>query len=200
MAIDFELLLAFAILAAFIVVLVFERRAKAARARAAAAAPPPHFSVVVKAPQKYASPVDAALRRENLGEATGSEAGVSVKLTNRERGLPFLKRELLRLGAQQDTRLEFVHFGTHVAESLRQMELEAGMRYRVIKAFTDHDRDVHPLGEEWTFLRSSFVPYHSGMSWFVSFDGVEETHIRLQSIPQEQGEILDNLADYLVAL
>ena len=52
-----------------------------------------------------------------------------------------------------------------------------------IKAFTDHDRDVHPVGEEWTFLRSAFVPYHSGMSWFVSFDNVGETHIRLQGIP-----------------
>jgi hypothetical protein len=36
--------------------------------------------------------------------------------------------------------------------------LEAGRRYRVIKAFTDHDRDVHAQGEEWTFLRSAFVP------------------------------------------
>jgi hypothetical protein len=69
-----------------------------------------------------------------------------------------------------------------------------------IKAFTDHDRDVHPFGEEWTFLRSVFVPYHSGMSWFVSFDNVGETHIRLQGIPQEQGEVLDNLAEYLVAV
>jgi len=69
-----------------------------------------------------------------------------------------------------------------------------------IKAFTDHDRDVHPVGEEWTFLRSAFVPYHSGMSWFVSFDNVGETHIRLQGIPQEQGEVLDNLAEYLVAV
>ncbi len=200
MAIDFELLLAFAILAVFIVVSVLERRAKAARARAAAAAPPPRFPVFVKVPETYASPLDTALRRENLGDAMSSDVGVKVELTDRVRGLPFLKRELLRLGAPKDTPLEFVHFGTRVTESLRQMELEAGTRYRVIKAFTDHDRDVHPEGEEWTFLRSSFVPYHSGMSWFVSFDGVAETHIRLQSIPEEQGEILDNLADYLVAV
>ena len=38
------------------------------------------------------------------------------------------------------------------------------------------------------------------MSWFVSVDGVEEMHIRLQSIPEEQGEILSNLAEYLVAV
>jgi hypothetical protein len=38
------------------------------------------------------------------------------------------------------------------------------------------------------------------MSWFVSFDNVGETHIRLQGIPEEQGEVLDNLAEYLVAV
>jgi uncharacterized protein DUF3601 len=78
--------------------------------------------------------------------------------------------------------------------------LEAGRRYRVIKAFTDHDRDVHAQGEEWTFLRSAFVPYHSGLSWFVSFDGVQETHIRMQTTPEEQGSIVSNLAEYLVAV
>ena len=40
---------------------------------------------------------------------------------------------------------------------------------------------------EWTFLRSAFVPYHSGLSWFVSCDGAQETHIRMQSTPEEQG-------------
>jgi hypothetical protein len=96
--------------------------------------------------------------------------------------------------------LEFVHFGVQAAESVMHLDLEPGRRYRVIKAFVDHDRDAHPVGEEWTFLRSAFVPYHSGMSWFVSFDGAQETHIRLQAIPEEQGEILDNLAEYLVAV
>jgi hypothetical protein len=68
------------------------------------------------------------------------------------------------------------------------------------KAFTDHDRDAHPEGEEWKFLRCAFVPYHSCLSWFVSFDGVRETHIRMQSTPEEQGNILSNLAEYLVAI
>jgi hypothetical protein len=31
-----------------------------------------------------------------------------------------------------------------------------------LKAFVDHDRDPHPEGEKWTFLRSAFVPYHFG--------------------------------------
>jgi hypothetical protein len=49
-------------------------------------------------------------------------------------------------------------------------------------------------------LRSAFAPYHSGMSWFVSIDGTQETHIRMQSTPEEQGYILSNLAEYLVAV
>ena len=116
------------------------------------------------------------------------------------RGLPFLKRELLRLGVPRETTLHFMHFGVQATESVMALNLEPGRRYRVVKAFTDHDRDVHPEGEEWTFLRSAFVPYHSGLSWFVSFDGVQETHIRMQSTPEEQGYIVGNLAEYVVAV
>jgi hypothetical protein len=36
------------------------------------------------------------------------------------------------------------------------------------------------------------------MSWCVAFDGREETHIRLQGIPEEQGYVLDTLAEFLV--
>lgn len=206
---DYELLLAIAILAGFGIAVLFERRAEAARARAAAAAPPPRIIVLVKMPEsittlerreKFATPLDAGLQQERLGTVTGSEICVTVELTTLERGLAFVKRELLRLGVPKETTLEFTRNGLHVRESVMELHLEAGQRYRVIKAFTDHDRDDHPVGEEWTFLRSAFVPYHSGMSWFVSFDGVEETHIRLQSIPEEQGDIINSLAEYLVAV
>ena len=200
MAMDTELLLAFAILAGFGLAVLFERRAKARARAAAASAPPPRVCVFAKLPDSITPILDAALQRESLGKVTGSEAGVTVELMDLERGLAFMKRELLRLGVPKDTMLEFTRNGVQVAESVMDLHLEPGTRYRVIKSFVDHDRDVHPEGEEWTFLRSAFVPYHSGMSWFVSFDGVEETHIRLQSIPEEQGEILNNLAEYLVAV
>jgi hypothetical protein len=206
---DTELLLAIAILAGAGVVIAFERRSDAARARAAAAAAAAAKVVVVKVPEsvpqleriaKYDRPLDAALARESLGKVTGTDAELTVELADLWRGLALIKRELLRLGVPRDTRLEFVQNGVQVADSVMHLYLEPGQRYRVIKAFTDHDRDAHPEGEEWTFLRSAFVPYHSGMSWFVSFDGVQETHIRMQSTPEEQGPVLDNLADYLVAV
>ena len=76
--------------------------------------------------------------------------------------------------------------------------LAAGQRYRVSAAFTDFDGDVHPAGEEWTFLGASFLPYDDGLSLFVSLDGSQEWHIRMQWRPEAQGDILDGLASYLV--
>ena len=75
--------------------------------------------------------------------------------------------------------------------------LFAGRRYRVIGEFYDHDRHVHPAGEEWLFLGYSFLPYDDGMSFFVSFDGEQEWHIPMQWREEEQGPILDSLGSYV---
>lgn len=77
--------------------------------------------------------------------------------------------------------------------------LQAGKRYQVIKEFSDYDRDIHPPGEEWLFMGYSFLPYDDGMSFFVSFDGKREWHIRLQWRPEEQGPVLDKLIEYVRA-
>lgn len=200
--VDVKLLLSIVVVVGMAASAVFERRANKARAKEAAAAPA-GILIVVKMPGPV-SPIDeplgAALKRESLGSVVVGATELTVELTDYARGMPFLKRELLRLGVARDTTLHFKHFGVQVAESVMALDLEPGRRYRVIKAFTDHDRDTHPEGEEWTFLRSAFVPYHSGLSWFVSFDGVQETHIRMQSTPEEQGPIINNLAEYLVAV
>ena len=195
-----DFLIALGILVAFGAAVAWERRENAReRAKAAEDAARP-IIVVAKMPEadKYADALGVALERASLGKVTGSGADLTVELTELERGLALIKRELLRLGAARDTTLEFTRKGVHIVDSVMHLYLEPGKRYRVIKAFVDHDRDPHPEGEEWTFLRSAFVPYHSGMSWFVSFDGREETHIRLQGIPEEQGHVLDSLAEFLV--
>jgi hypothetical protein len=140
---DNELLLSLAILAGVVVATAFERRAKAARAPICVLVKVPESITSFDRREKYADPLDGALLRESLGRVTGSEVGISVELTALE---------------------EFTRNRVHVVESVMHLYLEPGTRYRVIKAFTDHDRDVHPVGEEWTFLRSAFVPYHSGMS------------------------------------
>ena len=38
------------------------------------------------------------------------------------------------------------------------------------------------------FLGHSFLPYEDGMSFFVSIDGINEWHLRLQWRPEEQGD------------
>lgn len=79
----------------------------------------------------------------------------------------------------------------------RHQFLTAGKTYRVIKEFSDYDRNVHAVGEQWMFLGSSFVPYHDGLSWFVTFDGRQERQIRMQWIPEEQGPVIDALRQYI---
>lgn len=73
----------------------------------------------------------------------------------------------------------------------------AGKRYRVMREFVDFDNDIHPRGEEWTFLGYSYLPYDDGTSLFVSLDGVHEWHIRLQGHPDQQADVLNNLEQYL---
>jgi hypothetical protein len=75
--------------------------------------------------------------------------------------------------------------------------LEVGARYVVAREFVDHDKDVHPVGETWTYLGHNFVPYHDGLSLFVSLDGVNEWQIRLQWIPEEQAAVIDALEDHV---
>jgi hypothetical protein len=75
--------------------------------------------------------------------------------------------------------------------------LEPGRRYRVVRAFTDFDRILHPVGETWIYRGTAFLPYDDGRSLFVSPDGQRDIHIRMQDRPEEQGPILDQLEAYI---
>lgn len=75
--------------------------------------------------------------------------------------------------------------------------LRAGRKYRVIREFRDYDHQLHAVGETWEFCGFNFVPYDDGMSFFVSPDGKQEWHLRLQWRPEGQGAVLDNLAEYI---
>ena len=70
-------------------------------------------------------------------------------------------------------------------------------RYRVVCAFTDHDGIIHPVGESWRFLRSTFLPYEDGLSLFVALDGGAEMQIRLQLRAEAEGPIVDALDRYI---
>jgi len=84
---------------------------------------------------KYEDPLDAALKKEAVGEVNGGDTrlsapnadgtrsiewvGLDVDLSDFERGLSILKRELLRLGAPPDTVLEYSRDGQKLEERLR---------------------------------------------------------------------------------
>lgn len=78
------------------------------------------------------------------------------------------------------------------------LHMIVGKRYRVVQEFTDFDRQVHPVGEEWNYVGTAFLPYDDGRSIFVSLDGTREWHIRMQDREEEQRDILDNFAKYVV--
>jgi Domain of unknown function (DUF3601). len=59
------------------------------------------------------------------------------------------------------------------------LKLIPGQRYRVVKPFTDYDRQVHPVGETWVFEKTNFLPYDDGLTLHVVQDG-EQVVYRLQ--------------------
>lgn len=75
--------------------------------------------------------------------------------------------------------------------------LHAGRAYRVVRAFVDFDGVTHPEGERWTFLGSNYLPHDAGLSLFVSLDGKQEWHLRMQCYPEAQGPVVDRLEQYL---
>lgn len=70
--------------------------------------------------------------------------------------------------------------------------------YVVTQAFMDFDHGKHPVGERWTFIGSSFLPYDDGLSLFVVRDG-QRCQFRMQWRDEEQGPIIDRLQDYVQA-
>ena len=83
---------------------------------------------------RYEGPLDAALKKETVGEVNGGSTelsapdadgkksiewvGIDVDLSDFERGMPILKRELLRLGAPAGTILEYSRNGQKLEERL----------------------------------------------------------------------------------
>lgn len=73
-----------------------------------------------------------------------------------------------------------------------------GHHYIVVRAFADFDGGQHAVGERWTFIGSSFLPYDDGLSLFVSIGGVRR-HIRMQWRGEEQGPVIERLREYVQA-
>ena len=139
-AVRTEILIVLGIAVAIGVAIALLRSSRSTEANATAA---DTVFVFVKVPEsimpidrgeKYEDPLDAALKQEKLGEVTGGGSqlsepdaegrrsvewvGLDVELTELARGIPFLKKQLLRLGAPAGTTLEFQREGNQVVEPL----------------------------------------------------------------------------------
>ena len=75
--------------------------------------------------------------------------------------------------------------------------LQPGRHYRVIQPFVDFDGDPHPTGETWLYLGHNFLPHDDGLSLFISLNGEESWHVRMQLIEEEQGTIVESFEDYV---
>jgi hypothetical protein len=85
--------------------------------------------------KKYEDPLDAVLKKEGVDEVSGGGTqlsgpdakgkkgiewvGVDVDLSDFQKGMPILKRELLRLGAPRTTVLEYTRDGKKTEEQLQ---------------------------------------------------------------------------------
>ena len=75
-------------------------------------------------------------------------------------------------------------------------KLEKGKTYKITKEFIDYDRIVHKIGEVWTFNKTTFLPYHSGLTLFV-IENDKSVSYRFQSEQEEQEELLHTFMNYV---
>jgi hypothetical protein len=81
------------------------------------------------------------------------------------------------------------------------LKLIPGQKYKVIKAFTDYDRHVHEPGGIWTFVETNFLPYEDGLTVHIRLDDNPKVLVfRLQWRREEQAGIIENFAEYVVAV
>lgn len=78
---------------------------------------------------KYEDPLDEALKKERLGEVTGGGSsltkdrkldwvGIDIEINDIKKGIPFLKRTLLKLGAPKESVLEYEYSGKKISTPL----------------------------------------------------------------------------------
>lgn len=80
------------------------------------------------------------------------------------------------------------------------MHLVPGRRYRVVRAFVDHDGIAHPVGESWLFRYATFLPYEDGLSLFVAMPGSQPQQIRLQNRAEAESLTINALDRHVLPM
>jgi hypothetical protein len=80
------------------------------------------------------------------------------------------------------------------------LNLSVGKKYRVRKEFKDFDHITHPVGEEWLFVKTNFVPHADGLTLHVKEkEGSSEKVFRFQWTDDAQAAIIQNFSEYVEA-
>lgn len=74
--------------------------------------------------------------------------------------------------------------------------LQKGIAYKVTKEFIDFDGKLHEAGETWVFEKTTYLPYHSGLSLFVIEDG-KNVMYRFQDEAEAQQGLLNDFMNYV---
>ena len=77
------------------------------------------------------------------------------------------------------------------------MHLRVGHRYAVVRAFADYDGETHPVGETWTYVRHNYDAHTSAASPSTSTATTAPNQIQRSWRGEDQGPIIDALADYV---
>lgn len=75
--------------------------------------------------------------------------------------------------------------------------LDPGVRYRVVRSFTDYDGDRIEVGHEWIYRAYNFFPWEEGLSLLVE-DDAGLLVFRLGMLVPENAEIWDKFGEYVV--
>jgi hypothetical protein len=79
-----------------------------------------------------------------------------------------------------------------------QLNLIPGQKYKIVKPFTDYDRQVHQPGETWTFVETNFLPYEDGLTVHIRLDDNPKVLVfRLQWRQEEQADIIENFTTFV---
>jgi hypothetical protein len=78
-------------------------------------------------------------------------------------------------------------------------ELVPGQIYQVINPLADYDRNIHPVGERWRFVKKSFLPYEDGLTLWVETDE-RMLSFRLQWRAETQAQIIEHFSDYVIEI
>lgn len=77
--------------------------------------------------------------------------------------------------------------------------LVRGEAYRVVRAFQDADGDLHPVGEQWSFICATFSKFDDEIQIAICRKDGTGWRVPLVWKPEKQADIIEHVESYLKA-